>query len=161
MQTHILTLRFDDLLDTFDDSPFKEFAKDKRIIDLSDHFFIHDGLPYLTLVIQYKLTIPVIPESKNQSKKHDSSWKELLRPKDYPLFNALREWRKARGKEAGMPSYIICTNRQLALVVNHRPTNLAQLGEIRGFGKAKLEKYGKEILDLVASVSTSTVESYA
>jgi superfamily II DNA helicase RecQ len=41
---------------------------------------------------------------------------------------------------------VICTNVQLAQVVRSRPRSLNKLGEIEGFGSAKLRKYGSEIL---------------
>ena len=55
-----------------------------------------------------------------------------------------------RAKQTGIPAYVICNNRQLAEVVNARPTTLAALGSIEGFGEAKLKKYGKDLLALIA-----------
>jgi superfamily II DNA helicase RecQ len=43
----------------------------------------------------------------------------------------------------------VCTNRQFAAMVQARPQSLSKLAEIEGFGKAKLEKYGQEILALL------------
>ena len=69
---------------------------------------------------------------------------------DWPLFNTLRDWRGERCKAEGIPPYVICNNQQLAEVVKARPTTLAALGAIEGFREAKLKKYGKALLALVA-----------
>ena len=51
---------------------------------------------------------------------------------------------------------MISNNRQLAEVVKVRPASLAALGAIEGFGEAKLKKYGKELLALIAGVAYSS-----
>ena len=45
-----------------------------------------------------------------------------------------------------MPPYIVCTNRQLALIAHGRYQSLSALDAVEGFGKKKIEKCGKEIL---------------
>ena len=45
---------------------------------------------------------------------------------------------------------MVCTNQQLAAMIKARPQSMAKLGTIDGIGKAKLEKYGQEILALLA-----------
>lgn len=55
-----------------------------------------------------------------------------------------------RAKADGIPPYVICNNRQLAEVVRVRPDTLTALGAIEGFGEAKLKRYGKALLALVA-----------
>ena len=54
-------------------------------------------------------------------------------------------------KKEGIPPYIICNNVQLARIVVKRPSSLNALQEIEGIGKSKIEKYGKEILQIIAS----------
>lgn len=69
---------------------------------------------------------------------------------ELPLFNTLRNWRTERSKREGVPPYVICTNRQLAAMVKARPQSLTRLADIQGFGKAKPEKYGRDILEILA-----------
>ena len=45
---------------------------------------------------------------------------------------------------------MVCKNQQLAAMIKARPQSMAKLGTIDGIGKAKLEKYGQEILTLLA-----------
>ncbi len=153
MLTKVITLRFNSTLDGFDDAPLRDFIKDKEVLSIRNYFFIKNEAPYLTIVINYTLK-PLSPEKPKEDQKagkRDESWRHWVDEADVPLFNALRDWRSARCKREGFPPYIICTNRQLAAMVAARPQSLAKLGEIEGFGQAKLEKYGKEILAILAT----------
>ena len=78
---------------------------------------------------------------------------------DLPLFNALRGWRAERAKRDGVPPYLICTNKQLAAMVNARPGSLTRLGAIEGIGKAKLDNYGQELLALLARPRSESASS--
>ncbi len=154
MLTRVFTLRFNVLLDGFDDAPLRDFIKDKEVIAVRDHFFLRQDQPYLVVIVNYTLK-PVATEAAaakydQKPKQKDESWREFVAEADVPLFNALRDWRMARCKRDGLPPYVICTNRQLAAMIAARPQSLAQLGEIEGFGKAKLERYGADILAVLA-----------
>jgi superfamily II DNA helicase RecQ len=156
MLSRVITLRFSGVLDGFDDAPLCEFIKDKEVISLRDHFFVRNESPYLAVVVTYavKLPPPKAPSSAQPSGgkgKRDESWRHLVAEADVPLFNSLRDWRSERAKREGFPPYIICDNRQLAAIIVARPQTLAQLGEIEGIGRGKLESYGQEILALLAS----------
>ena len=69
---------------------------------------------------------------------------------EIPPFDALRDWRVERARRDGVAPYLVCTNQQLAAMIKARPQSMAKLGIIDGIGKAKLEKYGQEILALLA-----------
>lgn len=90
------------------------------------------------------------PIGKNEGNKNES-YKEMLTDNDWPLFNVLREWRTDMSKKEGIPPYVICNNIQLAGITVKRPASLNALQEIEGIGKAKIEKYGKELLQIIAS----------
>ncbi len=152
MDVRIFTLRFDQTIERFDDSQFRDFIKDKEVVSLSDHFFLRDNVPYLTLVVGFHL--PAFEDGTKPSQKgvnkRDESWRELLKENDIPLFNTMRGWRNEAAKQEGIPPYVICTNRELAAIVVARPQSLNGLGEIKGVGEGKLKKYGTAMLALLA-----------
>jgi DNA helicase-2/ATP-dependent DNA helicase PcrA len=74
------------------------------------------------------------------------------RPPD-PLFELLRAWRAERARVDGVPAYVVAHDSVLRDVAELRPATLAQLRRIRGFGPTKLERYGGEVLEVVASRS--------
>ncbi len=155
MQARVITLRFSSMMDGFDDAPLRDFIKDKEVHALRDHFFVRNDTPYLAVMVSYSLMpvsqpAPVATAGKPTGSKGDESWRHLISEAEVPLFNTLRDWRSARCKRDGMPPYVICNNRQLAAIVKARPQSLAALGQIEGFGEAKLRSYGAEILALMA-----------
>lgn len=148
MLIRIMTLKFNPVLEQFDDAALQDYLKDKETLSVRDHFFIKNDTPYITLIIQCHDS-PENSSVPSRPGKSDESWRELLKPHELPLFNTLRNWRAERAKKDGIPPYIICTNRQLAEMVGQRPQSLSGLSEIKGFGKAKVDTYGKAILSLL------------
>lgn len=67
-----------------------------------------------------------------------------------PLFQALRTWRAQRAQEQGTPAYVILHDKTLHEIVAQRPTSLEELSLISGIGKAKLERYGLQILGVLS-----------
>jgi ATP-dependent DNA helicase RecQ len=156
------------MLDGFDDAPLRDFIKDKEVHALRDHFFVRNDTPYLAVMVSYSLKPLTQPASdvaaaagKAPSGKGDESWRHLISEAEVPLFNTLRDWRSARCKRDGVPPYVICNNRQLAAIVKARPQTLAALGQIEGFGEAKLRSYGAEILALMARQQQSELPNKA
>ena len=68
---------------------------------------------------------------------------------DPELYDALREWRTERAKEQSLPAYCVFTDATLIAIGEARPADLAELGGISGVGKAKLDRYGAEVLTLL------------
>jgi len=74
----------------------------------------------------------------------------MLTDGDIPLFNSLRDWRQKKARDAGLPPYVVFNNTQLAAIAQKRPRSLNALSLIEGVGRAKLEKYGHDLLRLIA-----------
>jgi superfamily II DNA helicase RecQ len=148
MGLRVFTLAFDPATARFNDEPVREFLADKDVESVRDHFFVKDGTPYLVLVARYRLRAwpAPVPSAEGEAKggrQRDESW---------------RDWRGERARREGVPSYVICNNRQLAEVVGKRPASLAELGQVDGFGDAKLKKYGADILALMAGAAGKAPE---
>ncbi|MDR2883092.1 MAG: HRDC domain-containing protein [Alistipes sp.] len=61
----------------------------------------------------------------------------------------LREWRYKLSREQGVPAYVVATQKALIGIANTLPATVAQLGKIKGIGKAFIEKYGEQALSIV------------
>ncbi|MBX6391682.1 MAG: DNA helicase RecQ [Frankia sp.] len=66
------------------------------------------------------------------------------------LFERLRAWRAGVAKEQGLPAYVIFHDSTLREVASRHPTTLAELGTISGVGETKLNRYGEQVLAVVA-----------
>ncbi|MBI5437613.1 MAG: DNA helicase RecQ [Nitrosomonadales bacterium] len=67
------------------------------------------------------------------------------------LWLALKAKRMELAREQGVPPYVIFHDSALLEILNRRPGNLAELGEISGVGQAKLAKYGEAFLKVVGA----------
>jgi superfamily II DNA helicase RecQ len=65
----------------------------------------------------------------------------------------LRAWRTARARDDAVPPYVIAHDATLAAIAEARPRTLAALRRVHGMGPARLERYGDEILEIVARTS--------
>ena len=71
-----------------------------------------------------------------------------LSAKGEALAKRLKEWRAAEAKQLGIPAYMVLNDRTVASLAQARPANPRQLLEVNGMGPAKVERFGKEILEL-------------
>jgi ribonuclease D len=76
-----------------------------------------------------------------------------VEPATLARYDALREWRKARAAERGVESDVIIAKDVLWALAQTPPHNLHDLDTIPGFGPWKREKYGAELLQLLARVA--------
>jgi len=70
---------------------------------------------------------------------------------DDPTYVALKKWRLERAKSDEIPAYVVFHNSTLAEIASRRPATIAELASVPGVGPAKLERYGRELLDALAS----------
>jgi DNA helicase-2/ATP-dependent DNA helicase PcrA len=67
------------------------------------------------------------------------------------LAERLRAWRTAQARAAVVPAYVVLPNAALDAVAGARPASLAELAALPGFGPARVERYGVELLAIVAA----------
>ena len=71
----------------------------------------------------------------------------------FPILNCmihLKDWRDEICDKTGMPIYMVANRATLAEIATYLPLDKKDLLQISGFGKAKVDKYGDEILKSVA-----------
>ena len=70
---------------------------------------------------------------------------------DDPLYVALKRWRLKRATADDLPAYVVFHNATLAEIAGRRPSDLSELGTVPGVGPTKLERYGDEVLAVLAA----------
>jgi len=99
------------------------------------------------LVFTVETTSGDAPENVKTKPRVD--YKEKLSEDDYALFNLLRDERKKLADEDGVPVFGVFNNAQLAEMVKQKATTLSDIGAVKGVGKARSEKYGQAILNIL------------
>ncbi len=147
------TLRYSSTLGSFDTSPLSDFAKDKEVLSFREHFFRVEGLPHLACVVSWQ-------ERPQRAAAQQFSATAPREPREDPtagldeaertLFNSFREWRNVVARRDGLFHYLVLRNSQIKELIQKRPRSLTALAQIDGLGKSKVEKYGPDILRLLA-----------
>jgi ATP-dependent DNA helicase RecQ len=68
---------------------------------------------------------------------------------EHVLFERLRDWRLQVARTQGVPPYVIFHDRTLQAMAQSRPATLDDLGQISGIGKARIERHGEVLLELL------------
>ena len=90
-----------------------------------------------------KVGITKPPErSRSRSRKGGAT----PNPVGDPMFEALRELRRALAAEAGVPPYVVFHDAALRAMASQRPASRAEMAEIPGVGAKKLEAYAEPFL---------------
>ncbi len=96
------------------------------------------------------------PAAKKPARKSAKPGKEKLvleNAADEALFQELRARRSELALEQGVPPYVIFHDSTLIEIALNRPASPEALAAISGIGKAKLERYGEDVLLVVATCS--------
>ncbi len=93
---------------------------------------------------------------KDRPKKAEEVRRSLQRAVDLPpvearLFDALRAERSRLARQQGVPPYVIFHDATLRAMAQARPRTRAQMIDLPGVGKTKLDRYGEAFLAVVAT----------
>lgn len=91
---------------------------------------------------------------RNISKTSKSTSKEdllLVDDEEQQLFQKLRSYRLSIAKEQKIAPYMIFHDSTLVEMTVKKPRSMSQMSCISGVGECKLEKYGKEFLEIINS----------
>ena len=94
------------------------------------------------------------PEPAKTDRKRPANVNVRRRPSSIrclmKLWEALRAWRLAEARRQELPPYVIFHDRTLTEIARNRPTTLADLVQIPGIGRNKVERYGAAVIAIVA-----------
>jgi ATP-dependent DNA helicase RecQ len=70
-------------------------------------------------------------------------------PEAQNLFEALRAWRSSEAKAQHIPPYVIFHDTVLRDIAAVRPASVEELGQIKGVGASKMQRYGTAVLSII------------
>ena len=73
-----------------------------------------------------------------------------------PLSNALRAWRTARARADQVAPFIVFHDSTIEAIADRRPATMPELRRVPGVGPMKLDRYGEEIIAIVARTLEAT-----
>lgn len=148
MNFKIITIPFDDSKELFLDDELNKFILNKKIISKKLEFFTYNSKPYWSVLLEYEHIHPVGAKHFSPDSNVKQTVENLSEP-DKLLFQKLKDWRKETAEKQGFPVYIVANNKEMVTLVEKKPITLEALKNIEGFGKKKLDNYGKEIIEII------------
>ena len=138
MAYEIITIPFNSITRSFHADDLNRFCLNKKVLNTKIEFFQDEKHAYWTVFIEYETIL-----------EHSSNEPEGLTEAGRLCYEKLRAWRKETAEKEGIPPFVIAINSHLSEIVSKEIKTLEALKEINGFGKKKIEKYGKDICALV------------
>ena len=135
----------------------------KRLKEAADEMFIHldTACRTLEMIIADGFSVEEYGKIRTECQLEDRSkakrrLRKLVKTTDAPLTvneelrGKLQEWRAERFKQDNVPAYMIMHQSTLLEIASLIPKTMTELLGIKGFGKAKCEKYGEQILEITS-----------
>ena len=95
----------------------------------------------------------VIAKTKSVTKSHTSMNSGNVLSADQNLWEALRNKRLDIARSQGVPPYVIFHDSTLQELLKIRPKTLKEFSQISGVGKAKLDRYGLDFLEIIKNTA--------
>ena len=146
---------------TFDEAPLIAAQEGQNVVRWDWQLVENGKEPLLVVVMETvpkRSSAPISSKPADEGKTGKGAYRDVVPEGRWELFHLLRDWRNSQAKKEGISPYVILTNMELARICRELPLSLTVLGEIRGIGKAKLKKYGSDIIDIVARWNSRTEE---
>ena len=164
-QVMIVTLPFCDSLGGFDTSKLDELQACYHVIQHNSYMIRAMDDPHLVLILTCRSKQNVkkhssVSEVVNGSNEKDNSSSNrrqrareleallaMLSEEECQKFEALRVWRNELAISEGIPSFEICSNKQLYYLMTNPPKSVEDLKQHQGFGKKRITRFGKVLVD--------------
>lgn len=143
MQVKTFTIRLDNTNLEIDQNSLNNFLETVKFKKSETHF-IESENSYWSVLVHY--------EEHIKTKVIETIKAEDLSLNEQSLFNHLKKWRSEKAEQIGLKNFMICHNSELINCAIKKPNSISELKLIKGFGTAKVEKFGEDIISLLNAV---------
>ena len=145
MKVSVFSIRIDPAFLELDQKKLNEFLKAVTFKKSSTQL-IESGEFHWSVIIHYE------NEAQNKPEQLERKSYDDLLPKDKQVYGYLNQWRNEKSEQLNQKKFMICHNSELIDLAQYKPSNLDELKQIKGFGKQKADKFGKDILAILNAV---------
>ena len=104
-------------------------------------------------VLKGEETVTLRRDTIRAAKGRGPQVRTLVSEEDAPLLSALKAKRRTLAEAAVVPAYIIFNDRTLIEMAETRPETLDAMARIGGVGATKLERYGRDFLEVITGAA--------
>ena len=127
------------------EAELNQFIQKHKVIQVEKSFFQTGQDAYWSFLVAYLAG----SDKKTEKDRAVVDYKEILSESDFNCFAELRQWRKEKAEQAGLPVFSLFTNRQQADMATNRISRQAELSTIQGVGEQKTRDHGAEIAEII------------
>jgi superfamily II DNA helicase RecQ len=113
-----------------------------RVLEVEQRFFQNEKGGCWSFCVRY------IVQTEISQIKEKVDYKQVLSEKEFAVFASLREIRKQIAAQDAVPAYAVFTDEELANISRLPDLEASKLISIKGIGDKKVQKYGKQIIDM-------------
>lgn len=122
---------------------------EKEMKELADYFCEKSVANTKDYTEKYRVGI-TDAETENNNGEAEAANVQCLSLEGTPLYEALRSYRFKKSREEGVKPYYLFNNQQLEALIRSDPHSISDLKRVSGFGDVKCNKYGDDILKILA-----------
>jgi PIF1-like helicase/Helix-turn-helix domain/HRDC domain len=109
-----------------------------------------DSTKYLQAVANASIDFEIEKVGKKASKSGNAiNLKSSGKGGGNDLYDLLKYWRDEQASTLGIERYMVLQQKTIKSLVDELPGNMAALAKINGIGKAKMDQFGTELLELI------------
>ena len=137
-------------------TPINEKLNELALAIYTTHYYLQycKNAFSITAFLQHKLKY-VIPKYTFTCYASGNATIKSTNIPNAELYDSLRRWRDITIKDEGLAIYMVANQATLKEISTYLPLSKKDLLQITGFGKAKVDKYGDDIIDAVESYCSS------
>ena len=164
----IINVPFDEDTELFDDDVLRNYLLNRELLRAEPSFFVKDGKPYWSVFIETNMlrgptrhgcpSTAKLDEKAEQNQKNKASHELLLKDLDEigkARYKRLIHWRSSSARKEGIPPYVLFSNREGQEIARQAPKTSEELLQIKGIGKKRVKKHGREILEVLHGPKSS------
>lgn len=121
----------------------------QKMLEIEKHLYQSEQEAFWSFSIRYIQSNTANFQNNNNKNKID--YKEVLTESEFNIFSKLRECRKKVASNDAVPAYAVFTDEELAGIAKLPNIEVNTLNLVKGIGDKKVDKYGKQILELYYS----------
>ncbi len=120
------------------------FLRNVRVIAIDKKFVEVSEGSFWVFLVEYE-----VAQDNAHGRRERVDYEQVMSGSKLELFNRLRKLRHEFSIRDAVPAYAVFTNEMAERMLEIKELTLVNLQTIEGFGKARAEKYGAQILQVL------------
>ena len=123
------------------ESALNAFLANHRVVDVERR--LHEG----GLGVFWVFCVSYLDGEVPTKRRDKPNYRDTLSEEAFARFEALREWRRGVADAAGLPTWRVFNNAELAAIAERAPRSVEDLDELKDVQKDRRKTYGVRLIE--------------